>query len=103
MSGDPAGPWKTLLAKPADIAGLQRIAADVSEESRIRVLACRELKNADRPVANRELLGVIIENAMPEGLDVLAAYRDHRARYLNQSGKVLIWEASDATIDALID
>src|SRR5262245_42821074 len=102
MSGELTGPWQALFAARPDIAELQRIAADPAEESRIRVLACRRLKEAHQPIAQKELLGVIIENAMPEGLDVLAAYPDHRARYLNHSGKALVWEASDPAMDALI-
>ena len=36
------------------------------------------------------------------GLDTLAAYRDSRARYINQSGKILIWEPHDPRVDAKI-
>ena len=36
------------------------------------------------------------------GLDTLAAYRDSRARYINQSGKMLVWETRDPKVDAKI-
>lgn len=40
--------------------------------------------------------------AVSDGLDTLAAYADGTARYLNYSGKILVWEAEDREIDALI-
>ncbi len=41
--------------------------------------------------------------SLPAGHDLLVAYRDGSARYLNYSGKVLLWEArSDAEIEAAI-
>jgi len=40
---------------------------------------------------------------MPKGNDLLVAYRDGSARYLNYSGRILIWEdRSDAEVGAAI-
>src|SRR5207247_7904449 len=51
----------------------------------------------------RLVLGAAIEMPVPAGRDLLVAYRDGSARYLNYSGKVLLWEArSDAEIEAAI-
>jgi hypothetical protein len=46
--------------------------------------------------------GVVIENHMPHGLDIVAAYADHTARYWNFSGSGVVWEARDPEIDNLI-
>jgi hypothetical protein len=49
------------------------------------------------------VLGTVLEVGMREGLDVLAAYEDHTARYLNHSGAAVIWEHPDDSLDPLID
>ena len=49
----------------------------------------------------KELLGVIIEVGLDNGLDVLASFKDGTARYINQTGKILIWETSDKVSDEL--
>jgi hypothetical protein len=49
------------------------------------------------------LQGVVIENHMVHGLDIVAAYADHSARYWNYSGTGVVWEARDPEIDKLID
>lgn len=55
------------------------------------------------PELAKQVLGVVIEYAMPGGLDLLAAYPDHSARYYNYSGAGVIWEHPDASLDAAID
>lgn len=46
--------------------------------------------------------GVVVDMPVGEGLDTLAAYQDGTCRYLNHSGKILIWEARDDGVDALV-
>jgi hypothetical protein len=46
--------------------------------------------------------GVVVDMPVGEGLDTLAAYQDGTCRYLNHSGKVLISEARDDSVDALV-
>lgn len=46
----------------------------------------------------KELCGVIIEVGMDEGLDVLAAYADGSARYLNYSGKLIVYEGGPGPV-----
>jgi hypothetical protein len=50
-----------------------------------------------------ELLGVVVEVHLEEGLDLLAAYADHHARYLNFSGVGVIWERADQSLDPYVD
>jgi len=48
--------------------------------------------------------GVVLEVHLKEGLDTLAAYADHTARYINHSDRLLVWEKADApAIAGLID
>lgn len=51
----------------------------------------------------KRLDGVVVEVALDQGLDILAAYADHSARYYNYSGSAVIWERPDPSLDAHID
>ena len=108
-------PWsqfarvQTLLRagdKIGAIAVLRDVAGADGLEARHTLQAwhfLRELgEKPDAPLA-KEVLGVVVEVGLPEGLDVLAAYRDHSARYWNWSGKGVVWERPDARMDASID
>lgn len=47
------------------------------------------------------MLAVIIEIGLDRRTDVLASFKDGSARYINQSGKVIIWEIRDERSDFL--
>lgn len=87
------GPWRVLLDSPPNAKALREIAENKDAESRVRLLAFRELQKLGEPVPERLLLGVVVEVGMDGGLDTLAAYRDGTARYFNYSGKSIIWES----------
>jgi len=75
-------------------------------ETRIFLQACHTLRElGDKPPQGREkeVLGVVVEIGMPKGLDLVAAYRDHRARYFNYSGAGVLWERRDDSLDSLIE
>lgn len=55
------------------------------------------------PHQAKQVLGVIVEVAMAQGLDLLAAYPDHSARYYNYSGAGVVWEHPDQSLDSAID
>ncbi len=57
---------------------------------------------APTAIANR-VRGVVVEVGLEGGLDLLAAYADHTARYYNFSGAGVVWEHADDSIDAQID
>lgn len=79
------------------------VAADEDAESRLRVVAYRRLKTAGAPAAeDGPLLGVIVEIALDEGLDTLAAYADGRIRYINHAGGMTIVE-EDSPLRAQVD
>jgi hypothetical protein len=91
-----------LFSTPTDAKRLQVLADTTSQETRLRILAFNELKQQNQTKKKKELLGVIIEVGMENGLDTLAAYKDLRVRYINRSGKLIIKDDSEPKIDAKI-
>lgn len=51
----------------------------------------------------KQLLGVVIEVPMEEGLNLLAAYPERSARYYNFSGAGVVWERPNDSLDGVID
>lgn len=51
----------------------------------------------------KRLYGVVVEVTLDEGLDIVAAYADHTARYFNYSGAAIVWERPDESLDQDID
>jgi hypothetical protein len=94
-------PWKVLFDEKADTEELQNVIQDETLESRIKILAYTRLRNLGHIIKEKELLGVIVEVGLDEGLDVLASYQDGRARYINYTGKMIIWESPDITSEDL--
>src|SRR5579864_7316994 len=85
-------PWTILLAEKPDPDELVKVSLDTTLESRARALACNLLIAARAKPNRKEIFGVITEVDLPGGLDVLAAYSDGTARYINHSEKLLVWE-----------
>jgi hypothetical protein len=86
-------PWQAaLFAEPMDFAALELLASDTSQEGRARYLAYSLLRNAEKSVPEKILLGVIVEAGLPTGLDVLAAYAEGGVRYINATGKLAVFE-----------
>lgn len=90
-------PWNVLFADKPNSKDLQKLIMDETTESRVKLLAYKKLQLAGEQIEEKELLGVIVEVGMDEGLDVLASYRDGTARYINHSEKMIIWETTDQT------
>lgn len=102
-TNSPVYPWNVLLSKASAAAELEAIIQDASAESRIQLLAYNRLRQTGHAIASKELLGVVIEVPLDGGLDTLAAYKDGTARYINQSGKMIIWETTTAESNNLIE
>jgi hypothetical protein len=108
-------PWLTFIAarkavfegRPAEAIELwQKINQMSNLEARHYAQAWHFLRSQDvRPPAEIErlLLGVVVEVPMQGGLDLLAAYPDHHARYYNFNGSGIIWEHPNASLDPAID
>lgn len=95
------GLWSTLLADKPDLSSLQKIAEDESVEGRVRAIAFNRLRASGRQVPKKKILGVIIEVPQKGGLDVLAAFAEGGVRYLNQSGKVAVFEGDGHPAETL--
>jgi hypothetical protein len=114
-TGGDAPPWTHFRAAQRaldvrDAGGakreLHRVLAMPDAEPRVVLQAWHELRAlGEQPPASEEkhLLGVVVEVALDGGLDLLAAYPDHSARYFNFSGAAVIWECPDDSLDADID
>jgi hypothetical protein len=86
-------PWQAaLFSEPVDATALQSLAADSSQEGRIRFLAYGRLRSIGEPVPSKALLGVIVEVPLSAGVDVLAAYSEGGVRYINQTGRLAVFE-----------
>jgi hypothetical protein len=88
------------------IASWQRVLAQPGLEPRHYLQAWHFLRQHGQhpaPDAAKQVLGVVVEVALQEGLDLLAAYPDHAARYYNHSGGGVVWEHPDASLDSAID
>jgi hypothetical protein len=94
-------PFDILFSETSTIADYQKIIDDTNSDSRLKVLAYnRQLSKGHKP-KKKELLGVIIEVGLDDGLDVLASFNDGTARYINQTGKMIIWQTTDETSNKL--
>lgn len=87
-----ATPWQRALYGEANPEIVRGIATDPNQESRIRLLAYRWLNARGYAPTSKEILGVIIEVGLETGNDTLAAFADGSVRYINQSGKLAIFE-----------
>lgn len=96
-------PWNLLYPEVNDIDGLKKIIADSNTESRIKILACNKLLSEGIKPDMKVLLGVVIEIGLKEGLDVLAAYKDGTARYINYTEKMIFWESPSEESDKIIE
>ena len=95
------GLWPALLADKPDLKALRKIAEDETNEGRVRAIAYNRLRASGEKVPSKKLLGVIVEVPQQQGLDVLAAFAEGGVRYVNQSGKVVIFEGSGHPVEAL--
>lgn len=88
------------------ISSLQGILKMPDLESRHYSQAYSQLRQlgVDTPSESaKDVLGVVVEVGTDKGLDLVAAYADHHARYFNYSGAAVIWERPDPRLDAVID
>jgi hypothetical protein len=94
-------PYDVLFAENSSAAELQKIVDDNRSASRVKILAYNRLRSIGHLTDKKVLLAVIVEVGLDGGLDVLASFEDGTARYINQTGKMIIWEKTDPTFLAL--
>jgi hypothetical protein len=93
------GALEVLLSPNPRTEDVERIADDANEESRARLVAFNVLRSKNAKIAPGLVLGVVVEVALPGGLDTLAVFADGRMRYFNHSGKVGLFEATPAAME----
>ncbi len=108
-------PWASFVRARKQAAACDR---EASVESLHQILAMTDLDSrhylqawhfmrmlGEGPGANdaKHLYGVIVEVAMDEGVDIVAGYEDHTARYYNHSGAGIVWERPNDSLNAAID
>lgn len=87
-------PYDILFAGNSSEASLQKIVDDPAIDPRIKVLACNKLRTRGHLPNKKELFAVIVEMGLDNGTDVLASFNNGTARYINQTGKILVWETT---------
>ena len=103
FSGSATGyPWTALLSSQPKIDELEKIVEDDELETRPKILAANLLRSLGKPNEVKHLFGVVVEVGLDEGLDTLAAYEDGTARYINYTGKMIVWETRTVESDGLI-
>ena len=95
-------PWSVLCARKPDAAQLGMIVDDPELEARQQILAANLLRSLGKTSDDKRLLGVIVEVGMEKGLDVLAAYEDGTARYINYSESMIVWDTRTQQSDELV-
>ncbi|HEX5826763.1 MAG TPA: hypothetical protein VFY23_04525 [Candidatus Limnocylindrales bacterium] len=60
------------------------------------------LAGVDPGADAKDVLGVVVDVHLDEGLDSLAAFLDGSARYLNHSGGGVVWETPDMAVGQLV-
>lgn len=97
---------KLKMEEAAEAGRLLRAVTLISNEARMRLWAWHNLRQLGKypsPDLARQVLGVIIEVPFEgERADVLAAYADGTARYINHQGGMIVWDRMDEGITPLV-
>ncbi len=94
-------PFDVLFAETSTIDALQKIVDDSLADPRAKLLAHNKMRALGHTPDKKELLAVIVELGFDNGTDVIASFRNGTGRYINQSGKLIIWETGDKTSNEL--
>ena len=109
-----AEPWSSFVRarnlldggdKPSAIKAYQAITETAGLESRQYLQAWHFLRQlgVNPPAEKAKIVyGVVVEVGLEKGVDILAAYTDYTARYLNFSGAGEIWERPNSSLDGQI-
>jgi hypothetical protein len=88
-------PFDILFSETSKESEIQKIIDDNLSDTRVKILAYNKQIKLGHKSNKKELLAVIVEIGLDNGLDVLASFSNGTARYINQTGKILIWETTD--------
>ena len=110
-----AEPWLSFIKSREHLENKQNVAAIIllkkitempNLESRHYLQAWHFLRplGVNPPAEKAKIVyGVVIEVGMQKGTDLLAAYIDHTARYINFTGSGVVWEHPNDSLDADMD
>ena len=87
-----AYPFDVLFSDASTVADLQKLIDAPNSEPRLKILSYNKQASLGYKVDKKDLLAVIVEVGLEDGLDVLASFKDGTARYINQTGKLIVWE-----------
>jgi len=87
-------PFDVLFAAAPAAEALQELIDDPNADPRIKILSYNKQLAEGYTPAQKELLAVIVEVGLEDGLDTLASFNDGTARYINKTGKILVWETT---------
>jgi hypothetical protein len=90
--GPLSGPWRLLMGPPPRSSALQTIAAANNADSRARALAASLLRARGASIVRPCTLGVVVEVALQQGLESLAAYADGAVRYIDATGDAAVFD-----------
>jgi hypothetical protein len=93
-------PWDALFGESS--AALGELLINPLTDSRIQLLAAKQLRKLEVLPPTNRLLGIVIEINLPEGLDTLAAYRNGLATYINYTEKSIFWDSNTSESELLI-
>jgi hypothetical protein len=96
---------KIKMNEPAEAGRLLRAVTLISNEARLRLWAWHSLRQLGKypsPDLSRQVLGVVIEVPFDDRADVLAAYADGTARYINHQGGMIVWDRLDEVVTPLV-
>ena len=109
-SAGPAGAIILALAAAADRGDAASARAAIASapawntDTRLHLQAWSLARDAGVQPADgaTDVLGVVVDMGLDDGLDTLAGFADGSARYLNHSGSSIVWEVPDAAIGQLV-
>lgn len=110
----PAEPWSWFAAarealarddRAGAVVALQKVTDAPGLESRHYLVAWNALRGlgiAPPPERAKQILGVVVEMPVDDGVDILACYEDNTARYINHNGGIIVVDAPLAEVSAAI-
>ena len=82
---------------------LMEIVSDTSSESRTVLWAWNGLRALGEKPKRTQVFGLVLEVPQKNETEYLAMYSDLRARYINYTGHIDVWEASDNEMDKFLN
>lgn len=101
-----AGKYFSEQAADKGIESLRKVLDTPNLESRQYLQAWHFLRqhgHTPDKLNAKKVYGVVVENGLDKGSDLLAGYKDYSARYYNFSGAGVVWEHPNTSLNHLID